>query len=98
MGYRMGKTRYSVVKEKSPRATGFALAVDFEVDILENTGLRWRRAFLGKVCGRGGLSFRLRVDGLELFFAQELFSNEPILKEPDRIVLVLYFPISSSLR
>ena len=62
--------RYSVVKEKSPRATGFGLAVDFEVNILENTGLRWRRAFLSKVCRRGGLSFHLRVDGFELFFAQ----------------------------
>jgi hypothetical protein len=59
----MGKTRYSIVKEKSPRATGFGLAVDFEVDILENTGLLWRRAFLGKVCRHGGLSFHLRVDG-----------------------------------
>ena len=48
MGRQMGKTRYSVVKEKSPRATGFGLAVDFEVNILENTGLRWRRAFLSK--------------------------------------------------
>ena len=74
------KARYSVAKEESPRATGFSLAVDFEVHILENIGLRWRRALLGKLYRRGGFFFHLRLDGFKLFFAQELFCNEPILK------------------
>ena len=80
-----------VVEEKSPRAAGFSLPVDFEVNVLENAGLRWRRAFLGKLGRCSRFRFDLRVDGFELFLGEDFFGHEPILEESNRIVLVLVF-------
>ena len=80
-----------IVEEKSSRATGFRLAIDLEINVLENTGLRWRRAFLRKLRRSSRFRFNLRVDGFVLFLGQDLFGHEPVLEEANRIMLVLVF-------
>ena len=79
------------MEEVFARATRFGLAIDLEIHVLENRGVRRERALLGEDRAGGGFFFRGFVDLLVNLFGQHALFDKAALEELNRIVLRLVF-------
>ena len=65
--------------------------VDLVVNVLEHALDRRRLTFLGELRRGVCLSLQGGIDRLVLFLVDDLFCDQPVLKNPNRVVFVLVF-------